>query len=78
MSKLILGIIVDVLGHVPIELNNSLLVIWDWSSALYLAVWDSSELVILAPEIGLENFDRGSKPEQSGIAFGQSFSLGGR
>jgi hypothetical protein len=77
VSELILGIIVDVLGHVRIELNNSILVNCNWSSARYFAVWDSSELVILDPEIGLENFGRGSKPEQSGIAFGQSVFVGG-
>ena len=78
MSEFILGIIVDVLGHVRIELNNSILVRCNWRSAQYFAVWDSSELVILDPEIGLENFGRGSKPKQSGIAFGQSVSLGRR
>ena len=72
MGELILGIIVDLLGHVLIELLDSLLVSWNWSSARHFAVWDARELVILDPEIGLENFDRGSKPEQGGIAFGQA------
>ena len=47
------------------------------AAARHLAVLDAAELVVLLPEIGLEDLGRGEKPEDRGVALGQAGTAGG-
>src|SRR6476660_7729686 len=68
MGVLILGIIVDVLVHIAIKDLQGLSIDWTPSSSRDFAVLDPSELVVLAPEIGLEDFGRRREPEQGRVS----------
>ena len=68
MGVLILGIVMDVLVHISIKHFQGLGVDWIPSSSRDFAVWDSSEFVVLDPEIGLESFGCRRKPEQGRIS----------
>jgi hypothetical protein len=68
MGVLILGIIMDVLVHITIKDFQGLGVDWIPSSSRDFAVLDPSELVVLAPEIGLEDFGRRREPEQGRVS----------
>jgi hypothetical protein len=68
MGVLILGIIMDVLVHIPIKDFQGLGVGWIPGSSRDFVVWDASELVVLDPEIGLEDFGRRREPEQSRVS----------
>ena len=68
MSALILGVVVDVYIHILIEHFQCFGVGWISSSASFFAVLNSSEFVILDPEIGLQDFRRRREPEKGGIA----------
>src|SRR5215469_2836371 len=64
VSKFIIGIVVDVLGHVPVKHLKSRGVKWIAASARNFAcVWDASQFVVLHPEISLKNFRGCSEPE---------------
>jgi hypothetical protein len=78
VGKLILGVVVDVLIHIPIEDLKRSGVGWIPTSASHFAVLDSTEFVVLKPEIGLEAFRRGGKSKQSGIALCDSTAVGER
>ena len=67
VGKLILGVVVNVLIHIPIEDRKRSGVGWIPTSAWNFAVLDSPEFVVLHPEIGLEDFRGGREPKQSGI-----------
>ncbi len=69
MGELIIGVVVDVYGHVFVKDFQGLGVVWIATAAWYLAVLDSSEFVVLDPKVGLEYFRRGREPEHGGIAF---------
>ena len=66
--NLILGIVVDVLVHVLIENFNSRGVGRAPTSARNFAVLDSSKLVVLLPQIGLEDFGGRQEPENCGVS----------
>jgi hypothetical protein len=68
VGELILGIIMDVLVHVPIQNFQGFGVDRISRAARNFAVWDSSEFIVLDPEIGLEDFRRRREPEQGSIA----------
>ena len=68
MSSLILGIIMDVLVHVPIKNFQGFGVDRISCAARNFTVWDSSQLIVLDPEISLEDFRSRREPEQGGIA----------
>src|SRR5713101_4365199 len=68
MRELIIGVVVDVLGHVRIQHLNGSRVRWIATSARDLAgVRDASEFIVLHPKVGLEDFRRSRKPEQCGV-----------
>src|SRR5437868_14761094 len=69
MGKFIFGIVMDVLIHIAIQDFEGLGVDWISTSARDFAVLDSTELVVLHPEIGLENLRRGRESEQGRITF---------
>src|SRR5438132_2476793 len=68
MRELILGVVVDVLSHVSIELCERIRVGLVSSPAGYLAVLNATQLVVLLPEVGLENFERGKESENCSVA----------
>jgi hypothetical protein len=54
---------VDVLGHITIENLKGSGIQHTPTSPRDLVVLDSSEFVVLLPQIGLKDFGRGEKPE---------------
>jgi hypothetical protein len=53
MGEFILGVVVDVLVHVAVELLQSFGIMRVPAAARDFAVLDSAELVVLLPQIGL-------------------------
>src|SRR6266702_4945591 len=68
VADLILGIVVDILVHVPIEhfqgsgVGGTPAPPWDF------AVLDASQFVVLLPEIGFEDFGRRQEPENGRVS----------
>ena len=56
VGNLIVGVIMDILVHVPIQHFDGVRIGWVPGSAWNFAVLDSSELVILLPQIGFDEF----------------------
>ena len=56
MSDLIVGVVVDVLGHVLVQHGKRLGVGWTPSSAWNLTILDAAELIILLPQISFDEF----------------------
>ena len=56
MGDLIVGVVVDILGHVGVQHFHGGGVRWVPSSAWNFAVLDSGELVILLPQICFDDF----------------------
>jgi hypothetical protein len=67
VGALILGIIMDILIHIPIQDFQGFGVDWIASSAWFFAVLDSTELIVLDPKIGLEDFRRSRESEKGRI-----------
>ena len=72
VGELILGIVVDVLGHVPIQHFKCLDVGGTAAASGDLAVLDTSQFVVLLPEIGFEDFGRRQEPENVYVALGET------
>ena len=68
VADLILGIVVNVLRHVAIQLLKGIDVGCTRRSSWNFAVWDSSEFVVLSPQIGFENFNCSQEPENCHIS----------
>ncbi len=69
MREFIIGIVVDVLSHVFVKNCQGSRVRGITAAARdFASVWDTSQLVVLHPEVGFEDFGRGCESEQSGIA----------
>jgi hypothetical protein len=68
VSELIVGVIVDVLVHVPIEDLESLGIGSIPAPARDLGVLDTTEFVVLHPKIGLEYFGRRCEAEQRSVS----------
>ena len=68
VGEFILGIVVNILGHVRIENLKGSGVRCTPTSPWNLAVLDSSQFVVLYPQIGLEDFRCGEEPENCCIA----------
>src|SRR5947207_8141099 len=77
MGPLILGVVVDVLIHVPVQLFHCVGVIRISGAAWFFAVLNSGEFVVLNPEIGFENFRCGGEPEKSSVALVEVWSAFG-
>jgi hypothetical protein len=78
VADLIFGVVVDVLGHVRIEDRDRVGVGRTVASTRDLAVLDPGELVVLLPDIGLDDLDRGHQAENRRVAFGQAAAREGR
>ena len=63
MGALILGVVVDVLIHVLIELRHSVVVRLISAAVRLFTVLDSGEFVVLNPKIRFEDFCGRCKPK---------------
>jgi hypothetical protein len=70
VADLVLGVVVDVLGHVPVELLEGRRVGRAAAPAGDLAVLDPPELVVLLPQVGLEDLRRCQEPEDRRVTVG--------
>ena len=63
MGELILGIVMDILGHVRIQHRKGSGVGSIPTPAWDFAVLDASQFVVLLPEIGFEGFECGQEAQ---------------
>ena len=63
VADLVVGVVVDVLVHVLVQHRDSLGVVRVAAAARDLAVLDAGELVVLLPQIGLDDLGRSQEPE---------------
>src|SRR5207248_10652308 len=68
VAKFIVGVVVDVYGHVLIKDFKGVGVGCITTPARDFAVLDSAEFVVLLPEIALDDFSGGQKPQDGHIA----------
>ena len=68
MGELVLGVVMDVLGHVRVEYGQRLGERLVAAAARHLAILDPAQLVVLLPQVGLENLGRGQEPQDRRIA----------
>src|SRR5437762_10554002 len=78
VSDFIVGVVVDVYGHVFIQHLNGLGVIFIPSAARNLGILNAAEFVVLDPKVGLEYFRRRCESEQSGVSRCETASSKGR
>ena len=64
VSNLIVGVIVDVYGHVFVKDFNGLSVVCIASAAWDFVILDAAEFVVLNPKVGFEYFCRRCESEQ--------------
>jgi hypothetical protein len=74
VGDLVVGVVVDVLIHVLVQHRHGLGVGWAAAAAGDLTVLDAGELVVLLPEIGLDELRCGQELENRGVALGQPTS----
>src|SRR5207248_8817543 len=67
MGDFIIGVVVDVYGHVFIQHLNGLGVSFIPSAARNFGILNAAEFVVLDPKVGLEYLCRRREPEQGGI-----------
>ena len=72
VAHLVVGVVVDVLVHVPVQHLDRVRVVRIAASAGHFAVLDAGELVVLLPEIGLDDLGRSEEPENRRVAVGQA------
>jgi len=70
VAELILSIIVDILGHVPIQYLKGSDVCGAPTSPWHFTVLDSAQFVVLLPQIAFDDFDRSQEPENGDVSFG--------
>jgi hypothetical protein len=68
VAELILGIVVDILKHVPIHHEQSSDVGGTAASPWDFAALDASQFVVLLPQIALDDFDRSQEPENGHVS----------
>ncbi len=68
MAELILGIVVDILGHVSIQHLKFSDVGCTPASPWNFAVLDTSQFVVLLPQIAFDDFDRSQQPENGHVS----------
>jgi hypothetical protein len=72
VAVLVLGVVVDVLGHVHIQHLQGRLVPGNAGATGVLAVLDAAQLVVLFPQVGFEDFGGRQEPEDGHIAWGET------
>jgi len=68
VAELILGIVVDILGHVPIQLEQAVDVGLAPAAPWHFAVLDATEFVALLLQVAFDDFDRGQEPEYGHVS----------
>jgi len=71
----VVRVVVDVLGHVVVHDGECRGIGWISCSAGDFAVLDSAELVVLDPEIGLDDLRRGSEAKHGSISAGEKTTV---
>jgi hypothetical protein len=71
VREFIVGVVVDVLGHIRIQYRKSSGVGGIPTSTRDFAVLNSREFVVLNPQIGLQDFRSCCEPKQSRISSGE-------
>ena len=72
MSDLFVGVIVDVLWHVHVEVGQRGSVDWTATATRYFSVLHAPEFVVLYPKVALEDFSCSREPEKSGVVRGEA------
>ena len=67
MALLVIGVVVDVLGEILVQHREGPGVVLVPASARALAVLDPAELVVLLPQIGLEELRRSQELENGHV-----------
>jgi hypothetical protein len=78
VRELVVGVVVDVPVHVLVEHRDGLGVGRVAAAAGDFAVLDAGELVVLLPQIGLEDLGRGQEPENRLVSRGEAAMRQGR
>src|SRR5437763_10737635 len=68
VSKFIFGIIVNILGHVPIQLCEGINIWFTATAAWYFAVLDASQFIVLMPKVSFKNFGCRQEPKNGYIS----------
>jgi hypothetical protein len=68
VSDFIIGVIVDVYGHVLVKNPQGVSVVWIASATWDFGVLDAAEFVVLDPKVGLEYFCRRCKSEKGSVS----------
>jgi len=68
MGEFIVGVVVDVCGHVFIQDFNGRCIMWIPGPEWDFVVLDAAEFVVLNPKVGLEYFRRRCEPEQGCVS----------
>jgi hypothetical protein len=74
VSEFIIGIVMDVLWHVPVEHFERSYVRSVPAPAGDLRILNSPKFVVLLPKIRLQNFERGKKSQNINIALGNGMT----
>ncbi len=72
MAELILGIVMDILGHIPIQHEKASDVGGTAASPWDFAVLDASQFVVLLPQVTFDDFDRSQEPENGHVSLGET------
>ena len=75
MAVLVVGVVVDVLSHVRVEDRDSRGVGRVTASTRNFAVLDSGELVVLLPQVGLENLRRGQELQNRHVPLAEALTM---
>jgi len=75
VAHLILGIVVDILGHVSIQHLEGSGVACTAAPPWDFAVLDAPQFVVLLPQIGFQDFGRREEPENGHVALGETATL---
>src|SRR5262249_17907996 len=72
VGELILSVIVNILGHVTVQILKGSCILWIPAPPRNFAILDSSEFVVLLPKISFEGFKGGQESENGHISFGET------
>src|SRR5881275_516366 len=75
MAVLVVGVVVDVLSHVLVQHRESRGIGRVAASTRYFAVLDPAKLVVLLPQVGLENLGRGEELQNRHVALAEALPM---
>jgi hypothetical protein len=68
VAELVVGVVVDVLRHVAVEVEDRRGVERIAAAPRHFSVLDATELVVLLPEVALDDLDRGQEPQKRDVS----------